>query len=118
MTVTVGNTTAATTLTQIQSTVFGPICSTCHTGVGTMLPGSQNLTTAANSYAALVNVASKEQPAVLKVKPNDPTNSYLIQKLEGAAGITGSQMPLGGPPLPQATIDKIKSWISAGAQNN
>ncbi len=118
VTVTVANTTPATTLTQIQTTVFGPICSGCHSGGGTTLPTSQDLTTSAHSYAALVNVASTEVSTILKVKPNDPTNSYLIQKLEGTAGIVGSQMPKGGPPLSQATIDQIKSWISAGAQNN
>ena len=117
-TITVSNTVAATKLSEIQTTVFGPTCSGCHNGVGTTLPGSQNLTSAANSFAALVNVASSEVPTLKKVKPNDPDNSYLIQKLEGTAGIVGSQMPKGGPPLSQAQIDKIKSWISAGAQNN
>jgi mono/diheme cytochrome c family protein len=100
--------------------VFTPICSVCHNGsqpAGGALPASQNLT-AGNSFANLVNVASHEQPGLMRVKPGDPTNSYLIQKLEGAAGITGSQMPLGGPFLDQATIDKVKSWIAAGAANN
>jgi len=27
-------------------------------------------------------------------------------------------MPLGGPFLDQATIDQVKAWIDAGAQNN
>jgi hypothetical protein len=27
-------------------------------------------------------------------------------------------MPFGGPYLDQATIDQVKAWISAGAQNN
>jgi hypothetical protein len=27
-------------------------------------------------------------------------------------------MPLGGPYLDQATIDKVSTWISQGAQNN
>ncbi len=55
---------------------------------------------------------------MLRVKPGDPANSYLVQKLEGAAGITGERMPLGGPFLDQATIDKVKSWIASGAPNN
>ena len=118
--VTVANGVAATTLTQIQAAVFTPICSGCHNGSNPpsgALPGSQNLT-AGNSFASLVGVASHEQPTLLRVKPGDPANSYLIQKLQGAAGISGSQMPLGGPPLDQATIDQIKSWISSGAPNN
>lgn len=108
----------AATLSQLQAQIFTPICSGCHTGVGANLPGVQNLTSAAASYAALVNVPAIEQPAVELVKPGDPTASYLIEKLEGAAGISGSRMPLGGPYLSTAQIDLIESWITAGAQNN
>ena len=54
----------------------------------------------------------------MRVKPGDPANSYLIQKLEGTAGIQGSRMPLGGPFLDQTTIDQLKSWIVSGAPNN
>jgi uncharacterized protein (TIGR03118 family) len=114
VTVTVG---AAVTLTQIQTEVFTPICSGCHSGVGAALPGVQNLT-AGHSFASIVGVASLEQPSLMRVKPGDAANSYLIHKVEGAAGITGGQMPLGGTPLDQATIDKIKSWINSGAPNN
>jgi uncharacterized protein (TIGR03118 family) len=118
--VTVSNGPAPVTLSQIQAAVFTPICSGCHNGSnppGGALPGSQNLT-AGNSFAALVGVASLEQPALRRVKAGDPDNSYIIQKLEGAAGISGSRMPLGGPFLDQATIDQIKSWIASGAPNN
>jgi uncharacterized protein (TIGR03118 family) len=121
VTVTVANTSPAATLTQIQGTVFTPICSGCHNGSNPpsgALPGSQDLSTAAKSFASLVNVASHELPALLRVKPGDPAGSYIIQKLEGAAGISGQRMPLGGPFLDQATIDQIKSWIAAGAANN
>jgi len=104
----------------IQSHVFTPICSVCHDGSnppGGALPGSQNLT-AGNSFSSLVNVASLEQPSILRVKPGDPDNSYIIQKLEGTPGISGSRMPFGGPFLDQATINKIRSWIQDGAKNN
>jgi uncharacterized protein (TIGR03118 family) len=118
--VVVSNAPAAVTLSQIQATVFTPKCSGCHNGSNPpdgALPGSQNLT-GGNSFAALVGVASLEQPALRRVKAGDPDNSYLIQKLEGLAGITGSRMPLGGPFLDQATIDQIRSWIANGAPNN
>jgi len=116
----VANTTPATTLSELQTLVFTPKCSGCHDGSnapGGALPGSQNLK-AGQSFASLVNVASLEKPALMRVKPGDPANSYLIQKLEGAAGISGSRMPFGGPFLDQATIDKVKSWIASGAPNN
>jgi uncharacterized protein (TIGR03118 family) len=118
-TVTVQNTPSK--LSDLQTKIFTPICSGCHNGtVATSgaLPASQNLTTAANSFANLVNVASHEQPSLMRVKPGDPANSYLIQKLEGAASIGGARMPFGGPYLDQVTIDQIKSWIAAGALNN
>ena len=118
VTVTVNNNAQATvTLTQLEQNIFTPICSVCHTGQGTSLPGSMNLT-AGHVYASLVNVASVEQPNVKRVAPGDPTNSYIIEKLEGAPGISGSRMPLGGPYLDQATIDMVSTWISQGAQNN
>jgi uncharacterized protein (TIGR03118 family) len=122
--VTVANNPPATvTLTQLQTQIFTPICSGCHTGVGSTLPGAQNLT-AGNTFTNIVGVASLEQPALQRIKPNDAANSYLLQKIEGAAGITGARMPLGCGPAPatacldQATIDKVKAWVSQGALNN
>lgn len=115
VTVTVNNAAAAATLTQLQAQVFGPICSGCHNGVGTSLPGVQNLTSAAATYASLVNVPSIERPNLKRVKPGDPTDSYVIHKLEGTPGITGARMPFGGPYLSAATIAQIQSWIMAGA---
>lgn len=121
-TVTVANTVVAqVTLTQLQTQVFTPICSVCHNGSGTSLPGVQNLS-AGSTYSNIVSVASIEQSTLLRIKPNDPANSYLIQKIEGAAGITGARMPNGCPTtqpcLAQATIDLFKTWVSQGALNN
>lgn len=55
---------------------------------------------------------------MLRVSAGDPDASYLVRKLEGAAGITGARMPLGGPPLDPALIANVRAWITAGAQNN
>ncbi len=106
------------TLAQLQSTIFTPICSGCHSGGGSSLPSSMNLSSAAASFAALVGVASTEQPAVQRVSAGDPDASYLVRKIEGAAGITGGRMPLGGAPLDPALIANVRTWISEGAQNN
>jgi hypothetical protein len=95
----------------IQANVFTPICTQCH--VGANAPQGLRLD-AANSYGALVGVASSEQPGRLRVKPGDPANSYLIQKLEGSAAV-GSRMPLGQPALPDSTIQMIREWIASGA---
>ncbi|MBI3186879.1 MAG: Ig-like domain-containing protein [Gammaproteobacteria bacterium] len=97
----------------IQDNVFTPICIVCHSGASA--PEGLRLDEA-NSYAMLVGVTSQQVPTLLRVSPGNANNSYLIQKLEGAAGITGSQMPRGGTPLPQTTIDIIRQWINAGAE--
>ena len=99
----------------IQDNVFTPICTKCHIGSGA--PQGLQLD-AAHSYSLLVGVPSTEQPSVLRVKPGDPDNSYMVQKIEGAPGISGVRMPFGGPYLPQSTIDVIRTWITNGAQQS
>lgn len=98
----------------IQDNVFTPICVRCHSGAGA--PEGLALD-AAHSYALLVGVPSNEDAGLLRVKPGVPDSSYLILKLQGSPGIVGAQMPFGGPPLPQATIDVIRQWITNGAAN-
>ena len=113
--VTVQNGSSAT-LSQIQTQVFTPICSGCHSGAGGVLPGVMNLT-AGNSFTSLVNVASIQVATIDRVEPGDPDNSYLIQKLMGTAAV-GDRMPQGGTPLDQATMDMIRQWITDGAAND
>jgi hypothetical protein len=96
----------------IQDSIFTPICTRCH--IGASAPEGLQLD-AAHSYAMLVGVPSAEVASELRVKAGDPTDSYLIQKLEGSSGIVGAQMPFGGPYLPQSSIDMIKQWITSGA---
>jgi methionine-rich copper-binding protein CopC len=105
----------AATLESIQEHVFTPICSVCHTGDGTELPGVQDLTSAQASFDNLVSVASLEVPSLDRVKPGDADASYIIHKLEGADDIVGDQMPQGMAPLPASTIQAIRAWIDAGA---
>jgi len=98
----------------IQENVFTPICSKCHIGGGA--PEGLQLD-AAHSYNLLVGVPSVEQPALLRVKMGDPDNSYMVHKIQNSGGISGGQMPLNETPLPQATIDAIRQWITNGAPN-
>ncbi len=101
----------AATFDAIQANVFTPICSVCH--IGATAPQGLMLD-AAHSYNLLVDHPSTEVPSILRVAPGDPTNSYIIQKLEGHAAV-GGQMPLGETPLPAATIAFIAQWITDGA---
>lgn len=107
-----GSSELTATFQSIQDNVFTPICTTCH--IGASAPQGLRLD-AANSYNMLVGIPSAEVPGAQRVAPGDPQNSYLIQKLEGRAAV-GAQMPLGGPPLPPATIAVIRQWITDGAQ--
>jgi hypothetical protein len=95
----------------LQANIFTPICSVCHAGAGA--PEGLRLD-AQNSYNLLVSVPSTEVPSLLRVNPGDPTDSYIIQKLEGHAAV-GARMPLGGPYLSAATIAFVAQWITNGA---
>jgi hypothetical protein len=99
----------------IQANIFTPICSVCH--VGGSAPEGLRLD-AADSFNLLVSVPSTEVPSLLRVKPGDPDNSYIIQKLEGLAAV-GAQMPDGCPTsqpcLTTSTIAFIRQWITNGA---
>ena len=98
---------------EIQANVFSPTCaaSGCHIGIGA--PHGLRLDPL-NSYDLQVDFPSEQSPGTLRVAPGNPGGSYLIQKLEGTASF-GLQMPFGGPPLSQATIDVIRLWILQGA---
>lgn len=108
------------TLESIQEHVFTPICSGCHTGPTSDdvsdLPSGMDLTNVTASFMALVETASLQEPDIDRVAPEDPDNSYVIQKLEGTAE-TGDRMPppFAGDALDQGTIDAIRQWISDGA---
>ncbi|HEY0940944.1 MAG TPA: hypothetical protein VGE08_12660 [Steroidobacter sp.] len=106
-----GSDTLQPTFQSIQEQVFTPICTACHAGAAA--PLGLRLEAGA-SYALLVNASSVEVPALMRVQPGNPDASYLIQKLEGTAAV-GGRMPLNGTPLPQATIDVIRQWITDGA---
>lgn len=106
-----GNLPLAPTLASVQANVFNPSCIICHSGANA--PQGLRLD-AANSFTNLVGVPSREDSSFLRVAPGDPDQSYLIHKLEGTAS-SGEQMPLGGPPIPQSTIDFVRQWIIDGA---
>lgn len=101
-------------LQSIQDRIFTPVCAGCHGGFGPTLPGVQDLSDTAASFASLVNVVSILEPPLLRVLPGNPDASYLIDKLEGTQ-IVGFQMPQFGTPLPQADIDVVRAWILSGA---
>lgn len=104
------------TFTRVQSEIFTPTCTDigCHQPLGQQ---SGLILTAGNAYGAIVNRPSVEMPQLMRVLPNDPSNSYLYRKITGA-GITGDRMPQAKPPLSDAQIKLVRDWIRRGAPND
>ncbi|MGE5235905.1 MAG: CHRD domain-containing protein [Acidobacteriota bacterium] len=103
---------AAYTFSEIQGQIFTPICSACH-------PPNRNMNLQVGvAYSNIVNVSSVENPALMRIKPGDPDNSYMYLKLIGDPRILGSRMPLGGPFLTADQLARFRGWILAGAPEN
>jgi hypothetical protein len=115
------------TLSSIDQQLFKPNCTACHAGAAAQSSGGLDLS--GDPYDVLVNVTaqniqaeSASRPAgLLRVKPGDPNNSLLYQKL--IIGPTSPQfgegMPLGLPgTVCQQTVDVVRSWIAAGAPHD
>ena len=108
----------APTLSMIQAQIFDSSCTTCHTDVGRTPAAGLNVKSG-SAFANLVGVPSSGLPGAVRVIAGNPNSSYLVQKLEGAAGIAGLRMPRNGPPyLTDAQVKMIRDWIAAGALNN
>ena len=71
----------------------------------------------AANYAQLFNVASSQQPTILRVDPGDAASSYLIIKLQ-ANPPSGLRMPRNGTPLDDIDMTNIMNWINNDAPNN
>jgi mono/diheme cytochrome c family protein len=90
-------------------------CLGCHTSTGRAPAGGLNLNPDV-AYDQLVNAVSARKPGAVRVIPGDPDNSYVVEKLEGAASIVGARMPINGPPfLTDGQIKIIRRWIAIGA---
>ncbi len=89
-------------------------------------------TDAGEVVTAIVGVASPEDPKLTIVKAGDPSNSYLMHKLDWdqcqfASDCAQSQtqytdcgqgMPYSSPQLDPDTRDTVRRWIAQGANNN
>ena len=106
--------------TQIQAQILNPACTACHTDDGRTPSSNLNLKSGV-AISNLVNVACvcPGHATVMRVIPGNPSGSYMIQKLEGAADIVGLRMPRNGPPyLTTDQVALIRQWIQNGAPNN
>lgn len=104
------------TFTRIQTEIFTPTCAVigCHDTLGRQ---EGQILVAGQAYANIVNRPSTQMPQLMRIRPNDPANSYLYRKVSGA-GITGERMPQFGIPLTDAQLRLIRDWIRRGAPND
>jgi hypothetical protein len=88
-------------------------CISCHSGPTP--PRGLSLV----DVRAVVGAAAVECPLKLRIAPGNAAQSYLVDKILGAAQdagcFSGRQMPLRQPPLAASDISVIASWINAGA---
>jgi hypothetical protein len=98
------------------------------------LPGDAGTPDASQILSGIVGVTSLEDSKMALVKAGDPTNSYLMHKLDddqcqfasecgppqnGEMGIVcGVGMPYSSGILDLDTRDQVRRWIAQGAQNN
>ncbi len=104
----------------IQSRVLTPSCATSLCHQGTPSPHTPMSLEAGLSFSNMVNRPASEAPSILLVKPGHPEQSYLMLKLLGTVGTSGSvatTMPPTGA-LSSDQIDAIQTWISRGAPND
>lgn len=104
---------AASAFAAIEAEILVPACARAGCHAGERPAGELNLSPG-KAYADLVDVPAARRPDQLHVKPGDPEGSYLVQRL--VPGGDTPLMPLGGRPLPEADIERIRAWIRDGAK--
>ena len=111
------------TLTDIQKYIFDVHCKSCHSGDNPA--GALNLESG-KSYSQLVGRPLQFDPQnSILVVAGDAENSFLIHKITGEnlgkvddEDYKGMRMPLLGPYLDDTSVQVIKDWINAGAEDN
>jgi hypothetical protein len=116
-----GGTAAAATFTEVYA-IFMASCAgtTCH--VSAMRPGDMlSMTDKATAYMNLVGVNSVSCSGEKRVVASDPMKSELVHTLDrtriGSCTNT-PRMPDNRAMLPADQIEKVRSWVQAGALNN
>jgi hypothetical protein len=109
-----------------------PLFTTCATNDCHGTPNNQNHVFIAqndsrSTHPGLVNVKANKLPTMDYVKPGDPTNSFLMRKLDGShcvldkqctGGTCGDTMPNKNQQLSVEERDKVRRWIAQGAKND
>ena len=106
---------------ELQAALFKPDCATslCHSGSP---PAHAPLSLDDGvSHANLINRPASQASSIVLVKPGAPDQSYLMLKLLGTVGSSGSastRMPLNRPSLDGERLAAVRAWILRGAPND
>jgi len=106
---------------ELQAKLFKPDCasSLCHSGNP---PGHAPLSLDDDrSYDELINRPASQAASILLVRPGAPDQSYLMLKLLGTVGASGSvstRMPLNRPAIDADRLAAVRAWILRGAPND
>jgi mono/diheme cytochrome c family protein len=105
------------------SLIFSGNCTGCHSDGAANSTSKAKLGLNTDAYTHIVGVNAFELPAMKRVAPSQPNNSYLLRKMlnthTGLGSYTapgpGVQMPQGGP-FNVTDQNTVSGWISGGAQ--
>ena len=108
--------------------IFEARCVKCHSAKadGTGASGGLVLTPKAEAYANLINKPaagpkckskSDDSEPYIRVKPENPEESLLLQKVKGTHGCGDRMPPANAPTLTAEQIQTIQAWIENGALN-
>lgn len=109
---------APATLTELTETLFTPSCvfGRCH--ITAAPAGGMSLTGRRISvHDALVGAPSETAPGRIRVVPGEPEQSYLMEKITTDTPAVGIRMPPNGR-VPDELVQRVRSWILAGALDN
>jgi hypothetical protein len=108
------------TFTAIYDEIFvaeGCNTTSCHGGN----QGNLNMSTRDDAYANLVGVPASgplcASSGLVRVVPGEPEASLLLDKVSNDPPVCGDLMPPANP-LDDQQIERIRSWIAEGAQND
>jgi mono/diheme cytochrome c family protein len=89
--------------------IFKTRCSDCHSGAS---PAAGMNLDADHVPASILDKPSSEKPDLKIADSSAPDKSYMLMKLRGSAGISGSRMPLRAKKLSDADIQAIVDWLA------
>ncbi len=89
--------------------IFESRCAGCHSGAS---PAAGMNLDADHLAASILDKPSSEKPDLKIADTAAPDRSYILLKLQGAAGISGSRMPRRASKLSDADIRALADWIA------